>query len=66
MYMNNYVNYTELANTIIKQASEDYRYKEDMRPEIERFFLSDWYKLLTDFPGKKLLNILKKELNMKI
>ena len=66
--------YERLANAIIIQASKDYmtilRKKKrnpgsasaehDIR-EIERFFRSDWYQVLTSVDGEYLMDRLRKE-----
>ena len=66
--------YQELTNAIIIQAAEDYRealqklkinpaYKEALwtRAECERFFHSDWYRMLTRVDGTWLQKQLQKE-----
>ncbi len=55
--------YTELANAIIIQAVKDYRRAStpQMRREIKRFFLSDWFMVLTDADGKQILERLEQE-----
>lgn len=55
--------YTELANAIIIQAVKDYRRASSpqMRREIKRFFLSDWFMVLTDADGKRILEKLEQE-----
>lgn len=55
-----------LANGIIVQACKDYRtaLKWDNRQsiaEIERFFRSEWYKMLTSIDGEYLIAKLRKE-----
>ena len=55
--------YEELANAIILRAVQDYRetnYEPTLR-EIERFFLSQWFMVLTKADGKAILNQLRKE-----
>lgn len=66
--------YEELANAIILQAVKDYREslrllsmnpndksaKRDQR-NIERFFRSEWFSILTDLNGELLLKKLKEE-----
>lgn len=66
--------YEELANAIILQAVKDYRdalerlrytlddksAKRDQR-NIERFFRSEWFSILTDLNGELLLKKLKEE-----
>jgi hypothetical protein len=64
-----------LANAIIIQAVKDYRkvnrvlktypdYAEMLTEKkmLERFFLSDWFRVLTNVNGQVLLNKLQKEL----
>ena len=55
--------YEELANAIILRAAQDYRetYHEPTLREIERFFLSQWFMVLTKADGKAILNKLRKE-----
>lgn len=67
--------FEELAQAIILQAVEDYRHAinrlrekpEDARlqkqkKEVERFFLSSWFQVLTDLNGKRLLHRLQAEM----
>ena len=67
-------NYEKLANAIIIQAADDYRkaakrlkhnpnHRESKETieEVERFFRSDWYSVLTDVDGEFLLRKLKEE-----
>lgn len=64
--------YENLTNAIILQAVDDYRklIREDLDTqyikrntikEIEEFFLSEWFSMLTKADGKTILNRLKKE-----
>ena len=66
--------YHVLANAIIIRAVEDYRdaiktlkkYPKDRKAmdtalEIEEFFRSEWYKVLTGVDAKKLLDRLRRE-----
>lgn len=64
-------NWQDLANGIIVQAAEEYRKclrsrrsrketQEKMR-EIEWFFRSDWFHLMTDLDGEMILERLRKE-----
>ena len=69
--------YEELANAIIVQAAKDYREalrllsmnpndksaKRDQR-NIERFFRSEWFSILTDLNGELLLKKLKEEVTL--
>ena len=67
--------YENLANAIILQAVKDYRLalkaikrnpdnraKLDEALEIERFFRSDWYSVLTDVGGDFLIRKLQEEI----
>ena len=64
-----------LAEAIILQAVEDYRHAtnrlkktpndvrlQNRKTEIEAFFLSGWFRVLTQLNGKKLLNRLQAEM----
>ena len=66
--------YENLANAIILQAANDYRaalrtlernpkYAPALqdKSEVERFFRSEWYKLLTSVDGETLLRMLREE-----
>ena len=66
--------YENLANAIILQAVMDYRHAlrklrkssedyqaKDRIAEVERFFRSRWYSLLTDVDGEMILERLRKE-----
>ena len=55
--------YEELANAIILQAVKDYRLTDDEAElaEIERFFRSDWFGVLTDVDPEYLIRMLRKE-----
>ena len=66
--------YTNLANAVILQAAKDYRralrrlkkatWDKDAKRrkrECERFFLSDWFKILTSLNGDVLLDDLYRE-----
>ena len=70
--------YEELKNAIILQAVEDYRYllKRDLDSairyhfqtsidELHKFFLSDWFKWLTNIDGRRLVNQIRKEFKLK-
>ena len=52
-----------LANAIILQAVNDYRARSDKRTigEIERFFRSEWFAILTKLDGEALLGKLREE-----
>ena len=67
--------YEELAQAIILQAVKDYRQTnkrmvikpddpkiQNRRAELEKFFLSSWFALLTDLNGKQLLQKLQAEM----
>lgn len=58
--------YKELANAIILQAAKDYRkalkYDERGRKrEIEKFFRSEWFAILTSISGEMLIHKLRAE-----
>jgi hypothetical protein len=64
--------YKNLANAIILQAVDDYRnllrdkqpnikYLEVSITEIEKFFRSEWFKILTDVDGEYIIKKLRKE-----
>lgn len=66
--------YTELANAIILQAVKDYRSAlkclkvnprnysaETDKNEVERFFRSQWFSMLTAIDGKMLIRSLREE-----
>ena len=66
--------YQELANAIVIMAAKDYRHALRIQrrnpdsqaaklkiDEIERFFRSDWYRLLTNVDGEMLINKLREE-----
>ena len=55
--------YERLANGIILQAVKDYRIAKSpaTRRSIERFFRSDWFKMLTDLDGEDLIERLREE-----
>jgi len=68
-------NWQELANAIILRAVEDYRRAHDrnrLRPHqaetlreiqsIEQFFCSEWFEVLCNLDGRKLLHDLKKQM----
>lgn len=68
--------YKELANAIIVQAVKDYRdaaerlrYTPDDKSEqhdkrnIEKFFRSNWFSILSDLNGELLLKKLKEEVS---
>lgn len=55
--------YEELANAIILQAVKDYRLTDDERElqEIERFFRSGWFGVLSKVDAEFLIKELRKE-----
>ena len=55
--------YENLANAIVLQAVKDYRLTDDEAElaEIERFFRSDWFGVLTDVDPEYLIRKLRKE-----
>ena len=66
--------YQELANAIVVMAAKDYQHAlriQHRNPdskaarikidEIERFFRSEWYRLLTDVDGEMLIKKLREE-----
>ena len=55
--------YQELANAIVLRAVEDYRLTDDEQEleEIERFFRSDWFGVLTKLDPDLLIKRLRKE-----
>jgi len=55
--------YEELANAIILQAVKDYRLSDDERElkEIERFFRSGWFGVLSKVDPEFLIQSLQKE-----
>ena len=55
--------YEELANAIILQAVKDYRLTNDERElqEIERFFRSGWFGVLSKVDPEYLIKKLRKE-----
>ena len=69
--------YEELANAIIVQAVKDYREAlrllgmnpndksaKRVQRNIERFFRSEWFSILTDLNGELLLKKLKEEVSV--
>lgn len=55
--------YENLANAIILQAAKDYRLTDDERElqEIERFFRSGWFGVLSKVDPEFLIKELRKE-----
>ena len=68
--------YTDLANAIIIQAVKDYRnalktlkryprYEPAKKvvAEVEEFFRSDWYRMLTSVDAEMLMRKIRREIN---
>ena len=55
--------YQALANAIIEQAVKDYRMTDDPddQAELEKFFRSEWYGVLTSLDAELLISLLRKE-----
>ena len=55
--------YENLANAVVLQAVKDYRQHEAPHEisEIEAFFRSDWFHVLTQIDGEWLIRKLRKE-----
>ena len=66
--------YEELADAIVMQAAKDYRYcvktlrrsptawsARHLKKDVERFFLSVWFRDLTEASGAYILEKLRKE-----
>ena len=55
--------YEELANAIVLQAVKDYRMTDDPddQAELEKFFRSEWYGVLTSLDAELLISQLRKE-----
>lgn len=66
--------YENLASAIVVQAANDYRKaRRDLnenpgygpalldKSDVEQFFRSDWYKMLTNVDGERLLSMLQRE-----
>ena len=55
--------YTALANAIIEQAVDDYRRSKHYleKTAIKKFFLSEWFSVLTEVDGKMILIRLEEE-----
>ena len=55
--------YQALANAIIEQAVKDYRMTDDPDDlaELEKFFRSEWYGVLTSLDAALLISPLRKE-----
>lgn len=61
--MSDITNYENLANAIIEQAVKDYRLTDDEREiqEIEHFFCSKWFGILSKVDPEYLIRQLRKE-----
>lgn len=70
--------WSDLAEAIILKAVDDYRYTSKrllakpnddrlklQKAEIEKFFLSSWFQVLTDLDGKQLLQKLQAEIQQR-
>lgn len=60
--------YDHLAKEICAQAIKDYRKaiqydKKRLQKEVERFFLSDWFHLLSNMNGEFLIEIIRQQEN---
>lgn len=55
--------YEELAEAIVLRAVTDYRESSNLDTlwEIECFFRSEWFKVLSKIDGKYLIHVLRKE-----
>lgn len=58
--------YQNLANAIVAVAADDYRIalnddNPKLKKNLENFFLSDWYKVLTSVSGENLISMLRRE-----
>ena len=58
--------YSDLAGAIVAVAADDYRRAlkdgdDDEVEELERFFRSDWYEILTDLDQERLICMLREE-----
>ena len=56
-------NYEQLAQAIVTQAIIDYKRSKnyEMKQSIENFFRSEWFMVLTDIDGEKLIKKLRRE-----
>lgn len=63
-----YNGYTALANAIIEKAVKEYRSAyatPQSRYALKRFFLSDWFSVLTEIDGRVLIFKLEEEIDKK-
>ena len=51
-----------LCNAVVMQAVKDYKNYKSKREECERFFLSQYFMLLSDLDGKVVVNALKERI----
>ena len=51
-----------LCNAVVMQAVKDYINDKNKREECERFFLSQYFMLLSDLDGKAVVNSLKERI----
>ena len=51
-----------LRNAVVIQAVKDYINDKNQREECERFFLSQYFMLLSDLDGKVVVNALKERI----
>ena len=61
---NNYqdIGIARLRNAVVMQAVKDYKNDKNKREECERFFLSQYFMLLSDLDGKVIVNALKERI----
>ena len=58
--------YHNLANAIVATAADDYRLalfedNEELKASLEKFFRSNWFKVLTTIDPERLIRLLKNE-----
>ena len=51
-----------LRNAVVMQAVKDYKNDKNQREECERFFLSQYFTLLSDLDGEAIVNALKERI----
>lgn len=64
--MNHNENYKELANAVVLQAVRDYRHALAVENEyyirkLEKFFRSEWFKILANLDGEMIIERLRQE-----
>ena len=61
---NNYqdIGIERLCNAVVMQAVKDYMNDKNQREECERFFLSQYFMLLSDLDGKVIVKALKERI----